>query len=176
VRTPRLRACGVTPVEQFIQLAKDGGAGVVCTSMVDEDVRLFYRQPWVMVGSDGGIGVRHPRGAGTFPRVLGRYVRNQRWLTLPEAVRKMTSMPADRLHLGDRGRIAKGMVADLVALNPATVIDRSTFNDPTALPVGIQKVFVAGELVWDNGKPVMTSPRRPGRVLVTKAPPVSPAP
>jgi N-acyl-D-aspartate/D-glutamate deacylase len=75
----------VTPVEQFIQIVKDGGAGVVCTSMVDDDIRAFYRQPWVMVGSDGGIGVRHPRGAGTFPKVLGRYVRDQHWLTLPEA-------------------------------------------------------------------------------------------
>ena len=79
---------------------------VVCTSMVDEDIRAFYTRPWVMVGSDGGIANRHPRGAGTFPRVLGRYVRDQRWLTLPEAIRKMTSAPAARLRLEGRGRIA----------------------------------------------------------------------
>ena len=113
------RSRGVTPVEQFIQIVKDGGAGVVCTSMVDDDIRAFYRQPWVMVGSDGGIGVRHPRGAGTFPKVLGRYVRELHWLTLPEAIRKMTSMPADRLQLRDRGRIAAGTIADLVLLNPS---------------------------------------------------------
>ena len=93
-----------TPVEQFIQIVKDGGAGVVCTSMVDDDMQAFYERPWVMVASDGGIGVRHPRGAGTFPRVLGKYVREDRWLTLPEAIRKMTSAPADRLKLADRGR------------------------------------------------------------------------
>ena len=98
----------MTPVEQFIQIVKDGGAGVVCTSMVDDDIRAFYRQPWVMVGSDGGIGVRHPRGAGTFPQVLGRYVRDLQWMTLPEAIRKMTSTPAERLQLRDRGRIAAG--------------------------------------------------------------------
>jgi N-acyl-D-amino-acid deacylase len=164
------RARGVTPVEQFIQIVKDGGAAVVCTSMVDDDIRMFYQQPWVMVASDGGIGARHPRGAGTFPKVLGRYVRDSDWLTLPEAIRKMTSTPADRLHLGDRGRIAVGTIADLVLFNPATVIDRSTFSDPAALPIGVEKVFVAGELVWDSGKPVTTSPRRPGRVVVTSRP------
>jgi len=161
------RSRGVTPVEQFIQIVKDGGAGVVCTSMVDDDIRAFYRQPWVMVGSDGGIGVRHPRGAGTFPKVLGRYVRDLHWLTVPEAIRKMTSMPADRLRLRDRGRIAAGSIADLVLLNPSTVVDRSTFSEPAALPLGIEKVFVAGELVWDTGKPVTVSQKRPGRVLST---------
>ena len=164
------RTRGVTPVEQFIQIVKEGGAGVVCTSMVDDDIRMFYQQPWVMVGSDGGIGVRHPRGAGTFPKVLGRYVRDQQWVTLPEAIRKMTSMPADRLHLGDRGRIAKRMIADLVVLNPSTVIDRSTFSDPTALPVGIEKVLVAGELVWDDGKPVTAIAKHPGRVVTPEPP------
>jgi len=168
------RSRGVTPVEQFIQIVKDGGAGVVCTSMVDDDIRAFYRQPWVMVGSDGGIGVRHPRGAGTFPRVLGRYVRDLHWITLPEAIRKMTSMPADRLQLRDRGRIAAGAIADLVLLNPSAVVDRSTFSDPTALPIGIEKVFVAGELVWDHGKPVATSSKGPGRVVARSSPPVSP--
>jgi N-acyl-D-amino-acid deacylase len=141
-----------TAVDQFIQIVKDGGAGVVCTSMVDEDIRAFYRQPWVMVGSDGGINTRHPRGAGTFPKILGRYVREQKWLTLAEAIAKMTSMPADRLKLKDRGRLAKGTIADLVLFNPDTVTDRSTFSDPMALPSGIEKVFVAGELVWDGGK------------------------
>jgi N-acyl-D-amino-acid deacylase len=159
------RARGVTPVEQFIQIVKDGGAGVVCTSMVDDDIRMFYRQPWVMVGSDGGIGVRHPRGAGTFPKVLGRYVRDLHWLTLPDAIRKMTSMPADRLQLRDRGRIASSTIADIVLLNPSTVVDRSTFSDPTALPIGVEKTFVSGELVWDNGKPITPSERRPGVVI-----------
>jgi N-acyl-D-amino-acid deacylase len=152
----------VTAVEMFIQIVKDGGAGVVCTSMVDDDMRAFYERPWVMVASDGGIGVRHPRGAGTFPRVLGKYVREDRWLTLPEAIRKMTSAPADRLKLSGRGRIAAGAVADVVVFNPKTVIDRSTFSDPGIPATGIEKVFVGGALVWDAGK-VLDA--RPGQVL-----------
>jgi N-acyl-D-amino-acid deacylase len=151
-----------TPVELFIQIVKDGGAGIVCTSMVDDDMRAFYRQPWVMVASDGGIGARHPRGAGTFPRVLGRYVREEKWLTLPEAIRKMTSAPAERLKLAKRGRIVEGAVADIVVFNPKTVADRSTFGEPGILPTGIEKVFVSGELVWDGGKPAGP---RPGKVL-----------
>jgi N-acyl-D-amino-acid deacylase len=153
-----------TPVELFIQIVKDGGAGVVCTSMVDEDIRAFYRQPWVMVASDGGIATRHPRGAGTFPRVLGRYVRDQQWLTLPEAVRKMTSAPAARMRLEHRGRIEVGAIADVVLFNAKTVVDRSTFSDPAVLPTGVEKVFVGGELVWDAGKPANA---RPGKVLMS---------
>jgi N-acyl-D-amino-acid deacylase len=151
-------------VDLFIQIVKDGGAGVVCTSMVDDDIRAFYGRPWVMVGSDGGIATRHPRGAGTFPRVLGRYVRDQRWLTLPEAIRKMTSAPAARLRLEGRGRIQPGAVADIVLFDAKSIADRSTFTDPAVLPAGMDKVFVSGELVWDKGKP---TPARPGRVLMS---------
>ena len=156
----------MTPVDLFIQIVRDGGAGVVCASMVDEDIRAFYRQEWVMVGSDGGIGTRHPRGAGTFPRVLGRYVRDQHWLTLTEAIRKMTMAPAARMMLKDRGRIEAGAIADIVLFNARTVIDRSTFGDPAVLPAGIEKVFVGGELVWDSGKP---AGGRAGKVIMTPA-------
>jgi len=149
-------------VDLFIQIVKDGGAGIVCTAMVDDDIRAFYTQPWVMVGSDGGINARHPRGAGTFPKVLGRYVRDQKWLTLPQAIAKMTSAPAARLKLKDRGRLDKGAVADVVVLNPDAVIDRSTFSDPMTLPAGIEKVFVGGALVWDVGKPTAV---RSGKVI-----------
>ena len=90
-----------------------------------------------MVASDGGIGISHPRGAGTFPRVLGRFVRDEKWLTLPEAIRKMTSMPAARLGLNDRGTIRAGMKADLVLFDPATIIDRSTFEQPRLRARGI---------------------------------------
>ena len=143
----------ITPVDLFIQIVRDGGAGVVCTSMIDEDIRAFYQQRWVMVGSDGGINARHPRGAGTFPKVLGRYVREQHWLTLPDAIRKMTGAPAKRLKLRDRGTIEKGRVADVVLFDPRTVVDRSTFSDPSALSSGVEKVFVSGELVWERGRP-----------------------
>jgi N-acyl-D-amino-acid deacylase len=149
---------GITPVDLFIQIVKDGGASVIGKSMKEADIRRFYSQPWVMVASDGGIGMRHPRGAGTFPRVLGRYVRELRWLSLPEAVRKMTSLPAARLNLADRGTIAAGKAADLVLFDPATIGDRSTFQDPAVLPAGVDKVWVAGTLVWDSGKPTGATP------------------
>jgi N-acyl-D-amino-acid deacylase len=115
-----------------------------------------------MVASDGGIGSRHPRGAGTFPRVLGVYVREKHWLTLPEAILKMTSLPAKRLNWTDRGVIRVGALADLVLFNPETVIDRSTFSNPFALPTGIEKVFVNGVLVWNSNRPTGA---RPGRAL-----------
>jgi N-acyl-D-amino-acid deacylase len=155
-------ARGITPVALFIQIVKDGGASVVCTSMMDDDIRAFYQWPWTMVSSDGGIGYRHPRGAGTFPRVLGRFVRERKWLTLEDAVRKMTSLPAARLKLTDRGVIKPGVWADLVLFDPATVVDNSTFNDPFKLSTGIRKVWVNGTLVWDEPR---TAGARPGQVI-----------
>jgi len=128
----------------------------------DEDIRAFYQWPWTMVSSDGGIGMRHPRGAGTFPRVLGRFVRERHWLTLQEAVRKMTSLTASRLKLSDRGTLKKGVWADLVLFDPATVIDRSTFDDPFILSTGIRNVWVNGVMVWDEPKPTGA---RPGVVM-----------
>lgn len=151
-----------TPVDLFIQIVKDGGAGVVAHSMKEDDIRTFYRQPWVMVSSDGGIGMRHPRGAGTFPRVLGVYVREKHWLTLPEAIRKMTSLSATRLGLADRGVIREDARADLVLFNPNTIIDHATFSDPQALSSGINKVWVNGKLVLDRNEPTGALP---GEVL-----------
>ena len=153
---------GSTPVAVYQQIIKDGGAAVVCSSMSEADVEAFYRQPWVMVSSDGGIGSRHPRGAGTFPRVLGRFVRENRWLALTEAVRKMTSMPASRLGLSDRGVIRAGMKADFVLFDPKRVIDRSTFKEPQLLSEGINQVIVNGETVWAAGQ---TTDARPGVVI-----------
>src|SRR4030095_3230046 len=89
----------VSPVDLYMKIVRDGGASIVCRSMKESDIKVFYKQPWVMVSSDGGAGSRHPRGAGTYPRVLGRYVRERHWLSLPEAIRKMTSLPASRLGL-----------------------------------------------------------------------------
>ncbi|HVQ53636.1 MAG TPA: D-aminoacylase [Thermoanaerobaculia bacterium] len=153
---------GVSTTDLFAKIVKDGGADVIGHSMKTEDVDTFYRQPWVMVASDGGIGADHPRGAGTFPRVLGRFVREKHLFTLEEAVRKMTSLPASRMSLKDRGRIAPGMKADLVLFNPETVIDRSTFEEPRKLSEGIELVVVNGEAVWSAGKPTGA---KPGRVL-----------
>jgi N-acyl-D-amino-acid deacylase len=161
------RSNNITPVDMFIRLIRESDAantepGIIGQSMIESDIKSFYQQPWVMVASDGGIGSRHPRGAGTFPRVLGIYVREKHWLTLPEAIRKMTSLPASRVGWNDRGIIREGAYADLVLFNPETVIDRSTFASPFILPAGIEKVFVNGTLVWSSDK---ATGSRPGRVL-----------
>ena len=161
------KARGISPVAMYIQIIHEGDAAnteaeVIGKAMIEPDIKTFYQQPWVMVGSDGGIGSRHPRGAGTFPRVLGLYVREKHWLSLPEAIRKMTGLPAQRLGWKDRGQLREGAYADLVLFNPDTVIDRSTFAKPFELPIGIEKVFVNGTLVWDQNKPTTA---RPGRVL-----------
>ena len=142
----------VSPVDLYIEIVKNGGAAVVCNSMNETDVKAFYTQPWTMVSSDGGIGSRHPRGAGTFTRVLAKFVREENWFGIEEAVRKMTSMPAARLGLKDRGSIKKGMKADLVIFDPSTVADRSTFAEPQLLSEGVRTVFVNGIRVWDGGK------------------------
>lgn len=153
---------GITPVELYMRIVRDGGAGVVCHSMKDSDISTFYRQPWVMVSSDGGIGSRHPRGAGSYPRVLGRYVRELRWLTLPEAIRKMTSLPAQRFKLKDRGLIRAGFKADLVVFDARSIIDRATFQQPQLTSEGVQRVFVNGVEVWSDGK---VTGERPGQAL-----------
>jgi len=157
------RERGTTPVQVYMEIVRGGGASVVCHSMQESDLRVFYRQPWVMVASDGGIGMRHPRGAGAFPRVLARYVREQRVLTLEDAIRKMTSLPAARLGLRDRGLIREGFVADLVLFDPRRIQDRSTFREPNLLPTGVEYVFVNGRLVWERDHP---TGERPGRTLM----------
>ena len=161
------KANRISPVEMYMRIIREGDASgmeaqVIGHSMVESDIKAFYQQPWVMVASDGGIGAAHPRGAGTFPRVLGRFVREKHWLTLTEAIRKMTALPAQRLGWKDLGILREGAYADLVLFDPATVIDRATFRKPQELPLGIEKVFVNGVLVWNDAKPTGATP---GRVL-----------
>jgi len=153
----------LTPVEAYMKIVRDGSASVVCHSMKDDDIKTFYTQPWVMVSSDGGIGSRHPRGAGTFPRVLGLFSREQHWFSLEEAIRKMTSLPAWRLGLGDRGLIKAGYKADLVLFDPNTVIDRATFAQPELVSTGITRVFVNGQEVWSENKATGNRPGKPLR-------------
>ncbi len=151
-----------SPVDLYMKIVRDGGASIVCSSMMESDIRVFYQQPWVMVSSDGGIGSRHPRGAGTYPRVLGRFVREQHWLSLQEAIRKMTALPAQRLKLKDRGLIRPGFKADIVLFDPNLVIDRSTFKEPQLLSEGVERVFVNGVEVWTGGA---VTGKRPGQSL-----------
>lgn len=156
---------GMSEVDLYIKIVQDDDAGVIGHTMIADDMRVFLQQPWAMVASDGGINTSHPRGAGTFPRVLGRFVRDEKWLSLPEAIKKMTSMPAGRLKLKDRGTIAVGMKADLMLFDPETIIDRSTFAQPRLRPAGIYRVFVNGRPVWTGDSP---DGERPGALLLRK--------
>lgn len=159
------RAEGVSEVDLYIRIVTDEGAGMIGHTMIATDMQTFLKQPWTMVASDGGIANNHPRGAGTFPRVLGRFVRDEKWLTLPDAVRKMTMMPAARLGLKDRGAIAVGMKADLVLFDPATVLDQSTFENPRQLARGIHTVLVNGVPVWSAER---ATGMRPGQILTRR--------
>ena len=156
-----------TGAKLVIDALQRGGASAIYHVLDDADVERIMRYPHTMIASDGrlvrpGEGHPHPRWYGTFPRVLGRYVRERQVLTLEEAVHKMTGMPAKRLGLRDRGQVAEGMYADLVVFDPATVEDRATFENPHQYPVGIDYVLVNGVAVVDGGK---FTDARPGLVL-----------
>jgi N-acyl-D-aspartate/D-glutamate deacylase len=129
--------------------------------MSEEGLDKIYAHPQSMVCSDGGSyaidgpthrGSPHPRGLGSFPRVLGRYVRERKALTLEQAVHKMSGFPATRLRLGDRGRLARGFAADVTVFDPATVADRATFEQPFQYPVGIAAVVVNGGIALQGGQ------------------------
>lgn len=162
---------GMTPAAFTLRLCLDHGnaAGVVLFYRTEEDMSTFLAHPLSVVGSDGSAvpldqGSRrpHPRGFGTYPRILGRYVREQPLLPLREAVRKMTGEVAARLQLTDRGVIREGLAADLVLFDPDTVADNATFTAPAQAPSGIPYVMVNGELAVDGGHQTAA---RPGRVL-----------
>jgi N-acyl-D-amino-acid deacylase len=152
---------GVSEAEAIGRLSP---AGAVYFDMDEDDVRRVLAHPMAMIGSDGipGDAHPHPRLWGSFPRVLGRYVRQEKLLPLEEAVRRMTSLPAERFRLKDRGRIAVGFHADLVLFDPATVIDTATFEAPVSPAEGIRQVWVNGAAVWRDGK---VTGARPGQVL-----------
>jgi len=150
-----------------LELVGRGGCSAIFHSFDEGDVEQLLASPYGMVGSDGaltafGESSPHPRAYGTYPRVLGRYVRERGVIALEEAVRRMTSAPAELLGFAERGRIAPGLVADLVVFDPATVADRATFTAPHQYPVGIPHVFVGGVAVVRDG--VVTG-ARPGVVL-----------
>lgn len=164
-------ATGVSPAEACLGLLERnrGVVQIVNFGMCEEDVRTVMRVPWVMVGSDARAlnaatakGKPHPRSYGTFARILGKYVREEKVLRLEEAVRKMTSLPAMRLGLQDRGIIREGMKADLVLFDAGTVKDRATFTEPHQYAEGILWVLVNGTPVVREGK---HTGERPGVVL-----------
>lgn len=138
--------------ETFAKYRKQGG--MVAVHAIPEDiVRLAMADPMVMIASDGILdhGKGHPRAAGTYARVLGRYVREQHALTLMEALRKMTIMPAERLNLANKGRLKVGADADVTVFDPARVIDKATFENPAQYSEGIPFVLVNGTLVVKEG-------------------------
>ena len=149
----------------------DGDVAIIHHSMNEDDVRFVMAKEWIAIGSDSrasapygplSFGKPHPRGYGTFPRVLGRYAREERVVPLEDAVRKMTSLPASRVRLHDRGVIREGAAADLIVFDPGRVGDRATFDDPHQYPEGIPLVIVNGEVALRDGA---TTPARAGRFL-----------
>lgn len=153
-------------------IEQDGSVSTVYAHHTDEDMNLALLQPWCSVGSDGAAlsitgalrqGNPHPRNFGTFPRVLGLYVREQQLLTLEDAIRKMTSLNAAKVGLPDRGILREDMAADITVFNPATVRDQSTYDDPFHYNVGIEHVIVNGRIVLHNGQ---HTGARPGKVLL----------
>ncbi len=153
---------GKDPVTTAIEMMREAGpgTGVIATSMSEEDLTTFVRSPLVLISSDGGLSGRHPRGYGTFPRVLARYARELQALSLPEAIAKMSGRSAAQLGFSDRGIIAVGKKADIVVFDPATIQDKGVPGNAAQAPVGIAYVIVNGQVVLDNG--VMTG-ARPGR-------------
>lgn len=151
----------------LMELVEAGNCSAVFHAINAEDVKRIMRHPVTMISSDGGIEgpserVPHPRNYGTFARFLGYYVREERVMPFHTAIHKITRLPADRIGLAERGRIAVGAVADIAVIDPDTVIDNATFDDPHQYADGAQHVFVSGEAVLLNEE--MTG-KRPGKVI-----------
>jgi len=166
-------ARGKDPLDTLLDVLLEDGAQTGCAvfGMNEADVALALVQPWTSVNNDssgtsteGVLGAEHPhpRAYGTFPRILRKYVREERRLTLEDAIRKFSALPAARMRLADRGLIKRGMWADVVVFDPQTITDRSTFNDPNQLASGMQWVLVNGVPVIDDGR---ATGARPGKVL-----------
>src|SRR5882672_2608441 len=164
---------GKDPLDALFDLilADHGQTGAIYFMMSEDDMRAAMRAPFVSFCTDSGARANdgplagsksHPRGWGSYPRILGRYVRDEHLLTLPQAIHKMTGLPAARVGLHQRGLLRSGFYADLTIFDPKTVIDRATFEMPNQHPDGIEYVIVNGQLSVDNGQ---RTPSLPGRVL-----------
>jgi len=155
-----------------ILIADHGATSAMYFSWNEDALRLVMRQPWVSVGQDAGVSAPdstaspplrgHPRAFGSFPRILGRYVRQDSVLSLETAIRKMTSLAASRVGVYDRGLLRPGMYADVVVFDPATIIDRATYERPRLVSAGVEYVFVNGVAVLDRGR---VTGALPGRAL-----------
>jgi dihydroorotase/N-acyl-D-amino-acid deacylase len=167
------REMGKDPRDALMDLviADHGETSCIISIMTEDDVRTALRHPMVSIDTDSetraedgplSVSKSHPRAWGTFPRILGKYVREEKLLTLEEAVRKMTSRPAARVGLSDRGILRPGLAADIAVFDPATIRDVSTFEDPNHYSVGVRYVLVNGRAVIEEGK---ITAERPGRIL-----------
>lgn len=168
------KAMGIDPRDAAMDLviADKGETSVIISIMREDDVRLALSNPMISIGTDSGARAEdgplsesksHPRAWGSFPRVLGKYVRDEQLITLEEAVRRFTSRPAARVGLADRGILRAGMKADVTIFNPDTVRDLSTFVDPTHYSQGIEHVLVNGKAVVSGGKITAERPGQPIR-------------
>lgn len=164
---------GLDPLEAIFKLfvEENGGLGMIVFSMCEDDIEDIMKHPLGMIGSDGSSVAPygptsyrnvHPRNYGTFPRVLGKYVRERKVIPLEEAIRKMTGLAAEKLRLTDRGRLQKGYRADITVFDDQAIDDRSTFENPHQFSSGIDHVIVNGKVVVSNGE---HTDRLPGRVL-----------
>jgi N-acyl-D-amino-acid deacylase len=168
-----IRAIGKPPLDVLFELLaeNDGSVATIYFHHSEEDMRLALKQPFVSIGSDGSAvsnegplakGHPHPRYYGTFPRVLGRYVREERLLTLEEAVRKMTSANAAKIRIYDRGLLRPEQGADVTIFNPNTIIDNATFEKPHQYATGVEYTIVNGKVVLERGR---HTGARPGAIL-----------
>jgi N-acyl-D-amino-acid deacylase len=144
------KARGTSPIEAAIQIILNGGSSVASFNMNEADIRRFMVQEFISTDSDGSDG--HPRKFGTFPKLLRQYVYTDHVLTLPQAIHRSSALAAQQMRIKDRGTLAPGMFADVIVFDPNTVTDRSTYQQPTLLAVGMKYVLVNGTVEVDDGK------------------------
>ncbi len=157
--------------ETALWIVEKGGCSGIFHAIDEEDLQRILKHPATMIGSDGEVPIfgeasPHPRSYGTFVRVLGRYVRELKTITLEDAVRKMSAFPAQRIGLADRGVLREGMKADIAIFDPATIRDLATFEKPHQYAEGVSHVIVNGQVAFENGS---MTPARPGKILLGPA-------
>jgi N-acyl-D-aspartate/D-glutamate deacylase len=151
---------GTDTLQTAIDIILAGGAGVASFNMNEDDIKAFMKEDWVATGSDGSGG--HPRKYGTFPRKLRRYVLDDSVITLPAAIRASSSIAARQFRLAERGELREGWFADVIVIDPATIRDVSTYEEPRLLATGVKHVLVNGTLAVEDGE---YTGARAGKVL-----------
>ena len=145
-----------TIVETAIDLVLNGSPSIISFNMQESDLEYFMKRPYVMTGSDGNVQIpdksfSHPRSYGTFPRKIREYVKEKKWITMEQAIRAATSLPAEVLGLADRGSLKEGFVADIVFFDPDKIADKATYDDPHQYSEGVRYLLIDGKLVIEEG-------------------------